>query len=178
MQAILNVWTFLNFSEQPYQSAAKKLKTTHLKRLSWKSLSLKCWIVIRNVSGERQNPPRHQWEHQQQSGHVVILRGAGPGGHDPRPDLLPQEVLWGAPRGLVRSQWLLSALWRYWFCKIKLKTFRTEKWFYLPFCHESEEQIFSMGDYHTSHRAVKSIAIDDLKILYVDELWDISNSKF
>ena len=63
---------------------------------------------LNNISGERQNPPRHQREHEQQGGHVVILRGAGPGGHDPRSDLLPQEVLRGAEGRVVRSQGLLQ----------------------------------------------------------------------
>ena len=71
-------------------------------------LSLNKLIIIINISGERQNPPRHQREHEQQGGHVVILRGAGPGGHDPRSDLLPQEVLRGAEGRVVRSQGLLQ----------------------------------------------------------------------
>ena len=39
---------------------------------------------------------------------MVILRGAGAGCHDPRSDLLPQEVLRGAEGRVVRSQGLLQ----------------------------------------------------------------------
>ena len=50
-------------------------------------------LLMINIVGERQNPQSHQREHQQQGGHVVILRSAGAGGHDPGTDLLSQEIL-------------------------------------------------------------------------------------
>lgn len=37
-----------------------------------------------------------QWQHEQQGGAVVLLWGSGAGGHDPRTDLLPEEILWSA----------------------------------------------------------------------------------
>lgn len=37
-----------------------------------------------------------QWQHEQPGGALVLLRGPGAGGHDPRTDLLPEEILWSA----------------------------------------------------------------------------------
>ena len=57
-------------------------------------------LLMINIVGERQNPQSHQREHQQQSGHVVILWSAGVGGHDPGTDLLSQEILWSEESGV------------------------------------------------------------------------------
>lgn len=53
-----------------------------------------------------------QWQHEQQGGAVVLLWGSGAGGHDPRTDLLPEEILWSAESRIkTLNKNTLSHMW-------------------------------------------------------------------